>query len=184
MYQLKKTEMNRISAPPAAIQVARLTADASNDFPDVLTPFPLQSWLTPLRAYSASGGSPIRSVGREPFPLRYGAQVATSPTDTRVLVTGAYGCIGAWVVRELVERDVPVVTFDLGGDDYRLGLVLSRDRAAQVPRVNGDITDLAALERALDEHERHERDPPRSAAGALTAARTRHSVRPSTSWEP
>ena len=67
-------------------------------------------------------------MGPEPFPLRYGAQVATPPTDTRVLVTGAYGCIGAWVVRELVERDVPVVTFDLGGDDYRLGLVLSRDR--------------------------------------------------------
>ena len=43
-----------------------------------------------------------------------------------MLVTGAYGCIGAWVVRELVERDVPVVTFDLGDDDYRLGLVLSR----------------------------------------------------------
>ena len=63
-------------------------------------------------------------MGREPFPLRYGAPVATPPTDTRVLVTGAYGCIGAWVVRELVERDVPVVAFDLGGDDYRLGLVL------------------------------------------------------------
>ncbi len=92
-------------------------------------------------------------MGREPFPLRYGAPVATPPTDTRVLVTGAYGCIGAWVVRELVERDVPVVAFDLGGDDYRLGLVLSSERAAQVPRVNGDITDLARLERTLDEHE-------------------------------
>jgi UDP-glucuronate 4-epimerase len=73
-------------------------------------------------------------------------------SDPRVLVTGAYGCIGAWVVRALVEREIPVVTFDLGGDDYRLGLTMSADAAARVPRVQGDITDLAHVERTLDEH--------------------------------
>jgi UDP-glucuronate 4-epimerase len=78
--------------------------------------------------------------------------MAASPPGPRVLVTGAYGCIGAWVVRELVERDVPVVTFDLGGDDYRLGLIMPREAVARVPRVVGDITDLASLELALDEH--------------------------------
>ena len=79
--------------------------------------------------------------------------MATSRPEPRVLVTGAYGCIGAWVVRELVEREIPVVTFDLGGDDYRLGLTMSPDDAARVPRVQGDITDLAHFERALDEHD-------------------------------
>jgi UDP-glucuronate 4-epimerase len=78
--------------------------------------------------------------------------MATSPSSPRVLVTGAYGCIGAWVVRELVDRDIPVVTFDLGDNDYRLGLTMSQDAAARVPRVQGDITDLAHLERTLDEH--------------------------------
>ena len=83
--------------------------------------------------------------------VRYRAPVASTPTSPRVLVTGAYGCIGAWVVRELVAREIPVVTFDLGGDDYRLGLTMSADEAASVPRVQGDITDLAHLERTLDE---------------------------------
>jgi UDP-glucuronate 4-epimerase len=69
-----------------------------------------------------------------------------------VLVTGAYGCIGSWVVRELVECDVRVVAFDLAGDDYRLGLVMPPEAAASVPRVHGDITDLPAFEVALDEH--------------------------------
>jgi UDP-glucuronate 4-epimerase len=78
--------------------------------------------------------------------------VATTPSSPRVLVTGAYGCIGAWVVRELVDRDIPVVAFDLGDNDYRLGLTMSPDAAARVPRVQGDITDLAYLERTLDEH--------------------------------
>jgi UDP-glucuronate 4-epimerase len=79
--------------------------------------------------------------------------MAPLPVSPRVLVTGAYGCIGAWVVRELVERGIPVVTFDLGENDYRLGLAMAPELAAQVPRVQGDITDLAHLERALDEHE-------------------------------
>jgi UDP-glucuronate 4-epimerase len=74
------------------------------------------------------------------------------PTSPRVLVTGAYGCIGSWVIRELVARDIPVVAFDLAGDDYRLGLTMAPEAAAAVPRVHGDITDLAAFERALDEH--------------------------------
>jgi nucleoside-diphosphate-sugar epimerase len=69
-----------------------------------------------------------------------------------VLVTGAYGCIGSWVVRELRERDVPVVAFDLGGDDYRMRLTMSPAEADAVPRVHADITDLATFEQALDRH--------------------------------
>jgi UDP-glucuronate 4-epimerase len=78
--------------------------------------------------------------------------MASSPTSPRVLVTGAYGCLGAWVVRGLVEREIPVVTFDLGENDYRLAQTMSSAAAARVPRVQGDITDLAHLERTLDEH--------------------------------
>jgi UDP-glucuronate 4-epimerase len=75
--------------------------------------------------------------------------MATSPC---VMVTGAYGCIGSWVVRELADQGVPVVAFDLAGDDYRLGLTMTPERASSLPRVHADITDLTALEHALDEH--------------------------------
>jgi nucleoside-diphosphate-sugar epimerase len=75
------------------------------------------------------------------------------PPASRVLVTGAYGCIGSWVVHELVAREVDVVAFDVGGDGSRLLLSLSEEQAAAVPRVHGDITELAAFERALDEHD-------------------------------
>lgn len=70
----------------------------------------------------------------------------------RFLVTGALGCIGAWVVRQLAHEGTPVVVFDAGADDRRLRLVLPAQAVASVPRVRGDIADLAALERALDEH--------------------------------
>jgi nucleoside-diphosphate-sugar epimerase len=69
----------------------------------------------------------------------------------RYLVTGALGCIGAWVSRAVLAEGGSVVGYDLGDDRSRLELVLG-DEADQVELVRGDITDLDALERALDEH--------------------------------
>ncbi|MGL6277954.1 MAG: NAD-dependent epimerase/dehydratase family protein [Gaiella sp.] len=69
----------------------------------------------------------------------------------RYLVTGVLGCIGAWVARAALDDGDAVVGYDLGDDRSRLELVLGADETA-VELVRGDITDLAALERALDEH--------------------------------
>ncbi len=73
------------------------------------------------------------------------------PND-RFLITGALGCIGAWTVRNLVREGTPVVVFDLASDPRRLKLIMSDDELARVTFVTGDITDLEALERALDNH--------------------------------
>jgi nucleoside-diphosphate-sugar epimerase len=69
----------------------------------------------------------------------------------RFLVTGALGCIGAWTVRALVREGTPVVAFDLGRDHRRLAQIMSPDELAGVAFVVGDITDLVALERTLDD---------------------------------
>lgn len=70
----------------------------------------------------------------------------------RFLVTGALGCIGAWTVRVLVEEAVPVVAYDLGDDPHRLRLIMGPEELGRITLVRGDVTDLAALERTLDEH--------------------------------
>src|SRR5258708_4010012 len=69
--------------------------------------------------------------------------------EERFLVTGALGCIGAWVVRNLVQAGAPVAVFDLASDPHRLRLIMSPDEVARVQFITGDITDLAALEKAL-----------------------------------
>jgi UDP-glucuronate 4-epimerase len=74
-------------------------------------------------------------------------------SDERFLVTGALGCIGAWTVRQLVREGVPVVAFDLGTDSRRLALVMAPDELSRVTFVQGDITNRAAIEDAIDEHE-------------------------------
>ena len=72
--------------------------------------------------------------------------------DERFLVTGSSGCIGAWTVAQLVREGAPVVALDAADDDHRLRLLLDDGELAGLERVRGDITDLDAFERTLDEH--------------------------------
>jgi nucleoside-diphosphate-sugar epimerase len=69
----------------------------------------------------------------------------------RTLVTGALGCVGAWTLKALVELGEEPVGYDLGTDDTRLRLVLDDDERACVTLVEGDVTDLGALGRTLDQ---------------------------------
>lgn len=59
----------------------------------------------------------------------------------RFLVTGALGCIGAWVVRQLVSEGVPTAMLDAGGSTHRLRYLLSDEELARVELIQGDITD-------------------------------------------
>ncbi len=65
------------------------------------------------------------------------------------LVTGALGCIGAWVVKQLAERGDQPVVFDMGGDARRIRDVLDQQHLARVQFVHGDIADAEATKRAV-----------------------------------
>jgi len=75
--------------------------------------------------------------------------VLTSMNDERFLVTGAGGCIGAWVVRTLLDEGSQVVAFDLSTDDRRLRQIASAEMLARVRFVRGDISDAAAVGRII-----------------------------------
>jgi nucleoside-diphosphate-sugar epimerase len=70
----------------------------------------------------------------------------------RVLLTGGYGCIGAWIVRSLLARGDQVCIYDLKEDPRRLRLIISDERVGQVRFIQGDVTDLPALRRTIAEH--------------------------------
>jgi len=68
-----------------------------------------------------------------------------------VLVTGATGLIGSWLVKELLGRDAKVVALVLDADPQS-ELLRSRDiEACNV--VNGSLTDFSAVERAINLHD-------------------------------
>lgn len=72
--------------------------------------------------------------------------------SSRFLITGALGCIGAWVTHNLIQAGDDAVVFDLASDPRRLRLIMSSDELARVQFVSGDITDLDAIERTLDDY--------------------------------
>lgn len=69
----------------------------------------------------------------------------------RVLVTGATGIVGSWLVKDLLARQAQVVALIRDADPqselYRSGAI------TQVFVVNGRLEDFWTLERALNEHE-------------------------------
>ncbi|HEY7312678.1 MAG TPA: NAD(P)-dependent oxidoreductase [Gemmataceae bacterium] len=70
----------------------------------------------------------------------------------RVLLTGGYGCIGSWIVRNLLERGEEAFIYDLREDTRRMRQILSDEQVRRVTFLQGDVTDLPGLKSALERH--------------------------------
>src|SRR5215831_2546254 len=68
------------------------------------------------------------------------------------LVTGAFGCIGAWVVKRLLASGQRPVVYDLGDDPWRLRMIVGPERLQDVVMVRGDIADREALGDVVERH--------------------------------
>lgn len=67
----------------------------------------------------------------------------------RILVTGASGCIGVWVLKRLLSEDVEI--FAWGRNWYRLPWILDRGEAQRIHFLEGDISRPGLVDR----HFRH-----------------------------
>ena len=72
--------------------------------------------------------------------------------DERFLITGSEGCIGAWVLRQLVAEGVPCVAFDLAASGRRLRQIAGDDVADSITYAQGDLTLDGDMERVMAEH--------------------------------
>ncbi len=71
----------------------------------------------------------------------------------RILLTGGYGCIGSWIVRQLLERGDQAFIYDLKEDPSRMRLLMSEEQVRRVTFVPGDVADQSALQAAIATHE-------------------------------
>ena len=69
-----------------------------------------------------------------------------------VLVTGAGGCIGSWVVALLVKENIPVVAFDLSQDTRRLKLLIDDSEIEKIKWITSDITDTKDVNNAIKDN--------------------------------
>jgi nucleoside-diphosphate-sugar epimerase len=67
----------------------------------------------------------------------------------KVLLTGGYGCIGSWIVRNLLARGDQVWIYDLKEDPRRLRLIMGEEEVTRVRFISGDVINLDRLREAL-----------------------------------
>jgi nucleoside-diphosphate-sugar epimerase len=77
---------------------------------------------------------------------------SNSPPQKRFLVTGGKGCIGAWIVKTLLEGDERPHVFDIDSGFQRLSSILSENQLAQISFIQGDVTKYSDLDRAIAEN--------------------------------
>ena len=66
-----------------------------------------------------------------------------------VLLTGGYGCIGSWMIRNLLDRGDRVWIYDLKEDPHRLRLLVDDAALRKIHFVAGDVTNLGHLNAAI-----------------------------------
>ena len=69
-----------------------------------------------------------------------------------VLVTGAGGCIAAWVMRNLVSAGTKTIAFDISGDKRRARLAMTDGAVSGVIWETGDIADGERLRAVATQH--------------------------------
>jgi len=63
----------------------------------------------------------------------------------RILVTGGSGCIGAWVLKGLLERGLDVVMYDVQPDLTRLDMIAAPETKSRLRVVTGRIEDTETV---------------------------------------
>ena len=72
-------------------------------------------------------------------------------SNEHFFVTGAMGCIGAWVVRNLVQSNTGVTVFDLSSNQHRPKLVMTDKELVNIRFIAGDVTDTDTVKRSVSE---------------------------------
>ncbi len=78
--------------------------------------------------------------------------MSLAKSEEKFLLTGSMGCIGAWVLRQLIDEGVSVVATDLSTDPVRPRLLLSEEELDTVSWQQLDVTDAEAVKRVAAEN--------------------------------
>jgi len=78
--------------------------------------------------------------------------MSIATTDEKFLLTGSMGCIGAWVLRQLVDEGVQVVATDVSTDPVRPRLLLSDEEIDSITWQTLDVTDKSAVAKAVGDN--------------------------------
>lgn len=67
-----------------------------------------------------------------------------------LLLTGGFGCIGSWIVKNLLERDDDVHIYDVQHEPKRLKQLLEPEQIAAIRFHQGDVADAATIREVVE----------------------------------
>lgn len=68
------------------------------------------------------------------------------------LITGGSGCVGSYLIRDLLARGSKVINYDFSPNNRILSQVIPAEALPEVVSISGDVTDLPHLSRVIAEH--------------------------------
>jgi len=69
----------------------------------------------------------------------------------KILMTGGYGCIGAWIAKHVVDRCGEIWIYDITEDWHRIDLLLDEEAKSRIHPLQGDVADAKAVLAAVDQ---------------------------------
>jgi nucleoside-diphosphate-sugar epimerase len=69
-----------------------------------------------------------------------------------ILLTGGFGCIGSWIVKNLVERGEAIHVYDLTLEPKRLNQVMEPELMSLVKFHAGDVADQPTLQKVVEQN--------------------------------
>ena len=72
-------------------------------------------------------------------------------SSAHILITGAAGCIGSWILKRLTLRGITCTAFDLARETRRLEMISDPGQWEQVQFIEGDVLDQTQLLAAIDQ---------------------------------
>lgn len=69
----------------------------------------------------------------------------------KILMTGGYGCIGAWIAKHVVDRGGEIWIYDIAEDWHRIDLLLDDEAKSRIHPLQGDVADAKAVLAAVDQ---------------------------------
>jgi nucleoside-diphosphate-sugar epimerase len=74
-------------------------------------------------------------------------------SSTKVLVTGAQGCIGSWIVKRLLESGISTVVYDLDPEPRKLALLVEPETLSKLVIETGRIEDTDRVRALVSDHQ-------------------------------
>jgi nucleoside-diphosphate-sugar epimerase len=68
------------------------------------------------------------------------------------LITGGSGCVGSYLIRDLLNRGAKVINYDFSPNNRILQQVIEPSALAELVSITGDVTDLPHLSRTIVDH--------------------------------